>query len=386
MATTLDPSSLPERLSLQTRQALIDQMNWVSERARQKRGLLYFPPSIGWGIAAFQRPHHLARAFATLEWAVVFDVNNAADPVLGFLEVEPDIFLFKGPETLLAHLPVTVVWAFVYNLHQRTSVTPSSLLIYDIIDSLEVFPYPKGRLERNHLWGLRYADAVTVVSRGLLAEVQAARPDALYLPNACEAYRFDPGEVDTSLPERWQMFFSRFQPRLATYVGSLAQWFDFPLVRTLAQELPHWGFFIAGPILERCWPWEQLWQQPNVLYAGPQPYPFLPFLLCRASVGLIPFVQGPVLRGLSPLKMYEFLAAGKPLVATPFPEAEGVPGVITAADAQSFAHALESALGLGPEDHRAMRAFAAENTWMHRAQAVLDALPQLEAHSSAPWV
>jgi hypothetical protein len=313
----------------------------------------------------------LARAFATLGWAVVFDVTNAADPVLGFLEVEPDIFLFKGPEALLASLPVTAVWAFVYNLSQRPRVRPEALLIYDLIDSLEVFPYDRELLETNHTWGLRYADVVTCVSRPLWRQTRVVRPDALYLPNAAEAFRFDTCGVTLELDPQWEEFFQRFSPRLALYVGSLARWFSFPLVHQLTKELPQWGFFLAGPILDRAWPWEKLWQLPNVFYAGPQPYPLLPFLLKRASLGLIPFAPGPVLQGLSPLKMYEFLAARKPIVATPFPEGEGVPGVFTAASVREFAQRMEEALAVPVSLYQAMAHFAQENTWLRRAQTVL---------------
>ncbi|MGQ9752347.1 MAG: hypothetical protein ACUVRE_06890 [Thermoanaerobaculaceae bacterium] len=371
MAASLDTSSLPTSLSLQTKRALLDQLTWVVSHAQASQGLVYFLPSIGWGIASFQRPHHLARAFATLGWTVVFDVTNANDPVFGFFQVEPNIFLFKGPPVLLQGLPVKLVWAFSYNLHQRTFVTPRSLLVYDIIDSLEVFPYPEDLLWKNHRWGLQFADLVTCVSRGLVEEVAPLRKDALYLPNAADPARFDTCGVSIDLPAAFDDFLRRFSPRVAMYIGSLARWFDFSLMFQVVQRTPEWGFVFVGPVLEPAWPWESLWPAPNVFYGGPQPYAFLPFLIERCSVGLIPFAGEKVLRGLSPLKMYEFLAAGKPLVVTPFPEAEGIPGVFMAKSVSEFATQLEVSLKLARELRTPMLAFARRNTWLQRVEAVL---------------
>lgn len=371
MAAPLDPSSLPTSLSLQTKKALLDQLTWVISHTQSSRGLLYFLPSVGWSIASFQRPHHLARAFASLGWTVVFDVTNAKDEVFGFFQVEPDIFLFKAPPVLLQGLPVTLTWGFSYNLHQRTLVTPRSLLVYDIIDSLEVFPYPKDLLRENHRWGLEFADLVSCVSRGLVEDVAPLRRDALYLPNAAEAARYDTCGVTIDLPAPFNDFFRRFHPRLAMYVGSLARWFDFSLMLQVVQEMPDWGFVFLGPVLEPAWPWERLWGMSNVFYGGPQPYAFLPFLIESSSVGLIPFAGEKVLRGLSPLKMYEFLAAGKPLVVTPFPEAEGIPGVLIANSLGQWPTQLETALHLPVKLKSSMLAFARQNTWLRRVEAVL---------------
>ncbi|MCS7183429.1 MAG: glycosyltransferase [Thermoanaerobaculum sp.] len=347
--------------------ALREQVLWVASRGQERQGLIYFPPSIGWHIAAFQRPHHLARAFATLGFAVVFDVSNAADPVYGFLEVEPDIFLFKGPAELLCHLPVTLVWAFTYNLHWRIRVSPQAPLVYDVIDAPEVFPYPQELLQRNHRWALAFADYITCVSRGLLPELQTHRPDAIYLPNACEAFRFDPCGVVHPQQEHWRKLLEGKKP-LALYVGSLARWFDFPLVEEVVAKAKEWHVALAGPVLDQTWPWERLWQHPRVTYLGMVRYASLPFLLPLADVGLIPFAGEQVLRGLSPLKMYEFLAAGKPVVATPFPEGQGVPGVFTANDSDGFINAFKRAKSLPKEEFQSLKRFAEKNSWLSRGR------------------
>lgn len=395
MGKALDTSPISEGLSLAVRKTLTEQQEWVASRAAARSGLIYFPPSIGWNIAAVQRPHHLARAFATLGWTVVFDVSNAADAVFGFLEVEPDIFLFKAPHRFLWPLPVDIVWCFTYNLHDRIRVRSESLLVYDIIDAPEVFPYPRERLLQWHSWGLTYADMVTCVSKVLAEETGNQRPDILYLPNACEAFRFDTCGV--ALPPNSPIDFQRqgMTGRTALYVGSLARWFDFELVVELVTRCTSWHFVFVGPVLERSWPWEELWMRSNVTYLGPQPYPSLPFLLRSADVGILPFGGWQILKGLSPLKMYEFLAAGIPMVVTPFPEAEGVPGVLLAETPEQFQQQLNRALHLRDQAGE-LREYAARHTWLARARCALDFIrPKLSSRLASregirgglsPWV
>lgn len=348
--------------------------------------MVYFPPTIGWGIASFQRPHHLARAFAIEGFAVVFDCRNARDEVFGFLEIEPDIFLFKGPDELLKHLPVTLVWSFVYNVHNRLEVTAAAPLVYDIIDSLEVFPYSRELLEQNHSWALRWADLVTCVSRSLQEEVKGQRPDVLYLPNAVEVWRFDTHGVampeDASLEAFWKT-----PGPVAGYCGSLAWWFDFDFLEQVADLLSDWRFLLIGPHLDRSGTGHPLWRRPNVFFIGPRPYPSIPFYMQLFDVGLLPFRGEEVLRGLSPLKLYEYLAAGKPVVATPFPEAQGIPGVFLAADPESFAQSLRRAREEPLESRNQFRLFAQRETWLVRVETVLAHLasPSPGAHPPLAW-
>ncbi|MFZ5804546.1 MAG: glycosyltransferase [Acidobacteriota bacterium] len=368
--------SLP--VSPEVARALWDQVAWVSRRAKERRGLVYFPPTIGWDIPSFQRPHHLARAFAIEGFAVVFDCRNARDPVFGFKEIEPDIFLFKGPAELLKELPVTLVWCFVYNVLSRLEVTSASLLVYDIIDAFEMFPYERQLLEKNHALALKWADLVTCVSRELLQEVAEIRPDVVYLPNGVEAWRFDTQGV--AMPEDPSLapFFDAAAPDspIAGYCGSLMWWFDYDLFLQVTQLLPRWRFLIIGPQLDESARHHPLFGQPNVFYIGPKPYPALPFYMQLYTVGVNPIGDRKVLRGLSPLKLYQNLAAGKPMVVTPFPEAQGIPGVLMAESPASFAAALEKAADMArdPEFVAQLRRFAQRESWLARVRTALDYL------------
>jgi glycosyltransferase involved in cell wall biosynthesis len=77
---------------------------------------------------------------------------------------------------------------------------------------------------------------------------------------------------------------------------------------------------------------------------GPRPYASLPELFAGADAGIVPFRLTPMTHAIHPIKVYEYLAAGLPVVSTPMEEtaAMGAP-VALAAGAEEFARALEAA-------------------------------------------
>ena len=118
--------------------------------SRAEAKAVVFLPSIGWGIHLFQRPHHLARAFARAGWLSIFDCSNAQDRVDGFKEIEPNLFLYRGPAGVLERLPAPLLWSFPYNFHQTRQFPSDAPVVYDWIDDLSVFPYDMKLLETNH--------------------------------------------------------------------------------------------------------------------------------------------------------------------------------------------------------------------------------------------
>ncbi|HEY7862934.1 MAG TPA: glycosyltransferase, partial [Thermoanaerobaculia bacterium] len=112
------------------------QLEEVGARAAASPGVVVFLPSIGWDIPLFQRPHHLARAFARRGWVVVFDCSNANDDVDGFKEIEPNLFLYRGPDGVLPRLPHPILWSFPYSFELADGYPAGSRTVYDWIDDL----------------------------------------------------------------------------------------------------------------------------------------------------------------------------------------------------------------------------------------------------------
>jgi polysaccharide pyruvyl transferase CsaB len=376
-SSTLQGASVDERYR--------EQLNTVLERVRASKGVVIFLPSIGWNIHLFQRPHHLARTFAENGYVSIFDSSNSHDDVNGFEEIAPNLFLFHGSEDILHEIPDPILWTFPYNLDRKDGYPSTARTIYDWIDDLDVFPYDRALLERNHRRGLRESTVVACVARALHEQALAVRRDAIYLPNGVEYERFAGDSADIP-DDRDLADFRREGKPIAGYYGALAEWFDYELLDEVARLRPDWNFVLIGQALDESIHRQASPGRANVKWIGPRPYESLPGYLRLFDVAMIPFKINRITEATSPLKLYEYMAGGKPIITTPMPECQSFAAVNIARDAEEFAHALDSARkqGLDPEFRAQLRATARKNSWAARVGTVTETLERAGEQAVSP--
>ena len=363
-----------------------DELAPLREHAAQSKVTIVFAPSVGWSPVAVQRPHHIARALAARGCTVVFDCTGADGGTAGLQQLEPGLFLYSGAPTRLTGLPRLVLWTFPYNYDYRDHFADSLAVVYDWIDDLSVFPGEPARLALLHERALREATHVFCVAESLRERVAKQRPDAIHLPNAVEYERFriapdpNPARADPGLSSA----IASGRP-IAGFYGSFAQWFDFELLEQVIARRPDWEFVLIGPDLHAGPRLAALAEGPNVHWLGPRDYRLLAGYLHLFDAALIPFRVDAVSAATSPLKLFEYLAAGKPVVSTPMPECERAPGVRVAATPAEFAAALDETRGPpGPEYRKNSQDFAARNTWDARVELVLGILGTTDEAAAQP--
>jgi polysaccharide pyruvyl transferase CsaB len=159
------------------------------------------------------------------------------------------------------------------------------------------------------------------------------------------------------------------------YFGYLAgAWFDWELIAEAARRRPAWRFYLIGyggsP--------EGVRLPDTVHLLGKQPQRDLAAYAANWDVAVIPFKPDRLAAGADPIKTYEYLAMGLPVVATGVhPPAGGESFVTRAEGAEEFVRALESAAARkDPGEVEARRAFAASCTWDHRLDTLLASVEQ----------
>ena len=347
------------------------------EASRRAPGTIIFAPSIGWDIHLFQRPHHLARVLAQAGHVVIFDCSNSQDSLHLIQEIEPRLYLFKGEPELLGGLEKPTLWTFTYNYDYRDRFPRTTPVIYDWIDDLTVFPHDQAVLGKLHARAMKEATVVACVARKLHQNALRERPDAVYLPNAVEEGRFD--RPPTPNPALDDEAFSRLVTSgkpIAGYYGALARWFDYDMLARTAELRPDWNFVLIGPAHDASMEQSDLSRHDNITWLGPRDYESLPGYLHLFDVAMIPFKINEITLATSPLKLFEYFAGGRPVVATPMPECMAFPEVHIAGTAEAFASALDVARGAGkdPQFQARLAQLARENTWRARAQTVLGGL------------
>jgi len=164
------------------------------------------------------------------------------------------------------------------------------------------------------------------------------------------------------------------RPVLGFAGNFLASKVDFEILAAVAESLPDATLLLVGPEARDTAPTlERLARLPNVRWVGPKAYHELPRYVAAFDVGLIPYVSNTYTRSCFPLKLYEYLAAGKPVVASGLPELAGMePDVVVTVGARSFIEAIEQALAHDDESSRTRRsALASRNSWEAKTERVI---------------
>jgi teichuronic acid biosynthesis glycosyltransferase TuaH len=215
---------------------------------------------------------------------------------------------------------------------------------------------------------LKDSDGIVATSEPVLRTLQArsswAKPHMI-LENGVQADLF-------SKPLPCPAEFHSVSGRIAIYIGALDERFDWDLIIRLGIELPQLKIYLIGPIgISR-----KKFQLPeNVCAVGPKPYESLPAYLHHACVALLPMNSHPANVGRSPMKIYEYLASGAPVVARHTAELErrNLPGVLLADNSDDFISAVRHVISDNFEKPvKLMSETAEKEDWKSKATIFLN--------------
>jgi GT2 family glycosyltransferase/glycosyltransferase involved in cell wall biosynthesis len=219
------------------------------------------------------------------------------------------------------------------------------------------------------------ADVVITSSASLSERVGAVRSNIL-VRNGCEPDHFiwSSDKPVHRLSER----------PVVGYFGVLDHWFDADLVGKAATAYPAWDFVLIGR--QQDCDLDALRRLPNVSLIGEVAYQALPRFAAGFDVCMIPFLINDLTRHTNPVKLYEYLAAGKPVVGTAMPEIM-IDGLVSIAhDERDFIAKLGAAMALHREPALIERrvAFARMHTWADRVDRIERAVASVQPQRSLP--
>lgn len=153
------------------------------------------------------------------------------------------------------------------------------------------------------------------------------------------------------------------------YYGAIAEWFDIDLVYHVATSRPEWRIVLVGSTAGA--EIEKLKDLPNIDLVGEVPYRRITEYLYTFDCCLIPFKVVELIKATNPVKIYEYFAAGKPVVATRIPELELVPrDLVRLADGEEdFLSQISLALSEDQDLSLKRKLWATNHSWMKRGHA-----------------
>ncbi len=193
-----------------------------------------------------------------------------------------------------------------------------SLFIYYIRDNMVAADYYKKHGLRMESAIIKKADAVVTNSEYLADYARKSSPHSFFIGQGCDLELFNSAKVQP-LPEEVTSLKSRYKA-VVGYIGALKTTrIDLHLLICLAEQMPDTGFLLVGPEDEVFRRNSRIHELPNVIFTGSKPEAELPSWLAFFDVAINPQLVNEVTIGNYPRKIDEYLAMGKPVVATRTP-------------------------------------------------------------------
>ncbi len=313
-----------------------DQNYW---QAGAGKLVIAYPPDMHWQIMK-QRPHHLLSLAASERHRVFFADDMApadtidAEPYLTLVKNWQDCEFVKDVDVLYVTAPHQL--AYCGHINYKT-------IVYDCVDF-------QGSGDEELI---RTADHVLCASQMLYDRaLRLGARGPVYVPNACDYAHF----ASTLSP----------QNDVVGYMGIVASVLNLDIIKELAKR---WPMFMMGEIKT-----DVSILKGKVDIRGHVPYDALPQNLASAKVGIIPFkIGGDYEMYSAPIKVYEYLAAGRPVVATPIPELlplaeQGLIRVAEEDDIDGWMQAVGEAMKEYP--NAAGQEWAKTQTWINRWETI----------------
>ncbi|MBL8058953.1 MAG: glycosyltransferase [Anaerolineales bacterium] len=268
-----------------------------------------------------------------------------------------------------------ITWVFQVKDAELIGSLDERLIVCYVDDEYAAYrhhtPEMRQRILREEPRLLARAHLVIVTSRKLLESKAPYNPQTVFVPNGVDFAAFERAwQAGLPVPEDIR----RLPRPIIGYSGHISLRLDLPLLAEIARQRPTWSLALVGSVWEPGAEAElaSLRALPNVYFLGQKPAEQVPYYLPTFDVGLIPYRPGEEAQNINPIKLYEYLAAGIPIVSVDIPALEEYGQYVRIAGSpEDFLVGVEAALqDRGAGQVEARRRLAAENTWDQRVQQI----------------
>lgn len=260
-----------------------------------------------------------------------------------------------------------------FNFHYP-NISPKikpALTVYQCVDPM-IVPYDMKHGITSEAMLVKESDLVICTSKALYEEKRQFNKHTYFVPNGTDSVHalkmMDPTlKVHKKIKD--------LPKPIVGYLGTIERRINYELVEKVAMINPDKTFVFAGPVSENFMP-QSLIDLKNVYLTGAVPYSEVPQMIKSFDLAIIPFKKDEVSATIFPIKLFEYLSAGKPVIATDFnPDLKEYTEdqVDYCADPQSFSQAINKALDNdSPEKAKEREALAKKNTWEERTDEIAE--------------
>jgi glycosyltransferase involved in cell wall biosynthesis len=263
-----------------------------------------------------------------------------------------------------------ILWIYTPNGAPYLTTMSPKLSCYDCVDEYSAFPGAwRSRTIKMENKLAQGVDVVFTTAEALYEAKKKKNPNTHYVPNVADFEHFH--QTLATAPAK--PIRDMTKPVIG-FVGALNYKLNQELLTELFELRPDWNFVFIGP--DRGFGIEKYARVPNATFFGRKPIAELPAFMAGMDVCIIPYKVDRYTRGVLPIKFFEYLASGRPVVSTPIPELSRFSDLVdVASTAEQFIGAIERRLKNDPQQQRDWRIdLARANSWETRIGEILKQL------------
>ena len=365
--------------------------------------IIIWRSSFGWNVPLFQRPQHIDRNFANNNCLVFYEITTVTDNVKTFKEINKNLYLVNFNNSAMKKL----IFKELENINKpkyiqfystdctisvqelKKYINDGFKIIYEYIDDLSPLLVGTKELPINikekYNYMLKDTENVFVVVTAdeIKKDVYSKRGDEklVFSCNGVDYEHFNKLDPNFEFDKKFTEIINEGKPIIG-YYGALASWFDYEMIIELANKRPNYNIVLLGIKYDDSFDKSNLNKYSNIHFLGSKNYDVLPNYAKKFDVCTIPFLINDITQATSPLKLFEYMALGKPIVTTAMNECKKYKSVMIANNKNEFVELIDKSIQLSTEQNKdyfnLLNKEALENTWEEKAKAILNLLKKFE--------
>lgn len=365
--------------------------------------IIIWRSSFGWNVPLFQRPQHIDRNFANNNCLVFYEITTVTDNVKTFKEINKNLYLVNFNNSAMKKL----IFKELENINKpkyiqfystdctisvqelKKYINDGFKIIYEYIDDLSPLLVGTKELPINikekYNYMLKDTENVFVVVTAdeIKKDVYSKRGDEklVFSCNGVDYEHFNKLDPNFEFDKKFTEIINEGKPIIG-YYGALASWFDYEMIIELANKRPNYNIVLLGIKYDDSFDKSNLNKYSNIHFLGSKNYDVLPNYAKKFAVCTIPFLINDITQATSPLKLFEYMALGKPIVTTAMNECKKYKSVMIANNKDEFVELIDKSIQLSTEQNKdyfnLLNKEALENTWEEKAKTILNLLKKFE--------
>ncbi len=305
-----------------------------------------------------QRPQQLLKEFGKQGYkAVLYNKNNDKS---GIVEAGENFYIYNKVFPLSCSKNKRVLWISYPPMYREIGRYDEDFVVFDFVDyPADYFSY----WQRGVISLMKKSDIIFVTSDLLYNYCKGYKDKTYICGNGADISHFSRSKILT-LDEPDNL--KDIRGPIVGYIGAVAPWIDWKLIKYIALRNKFSIVFI-GPLLKlNAYPL----RMNNVYFLGQKKYEELPRYLNRFNVCIIPFKKNRLTKACNPVKMYEYLSGGKPVVTTDISECRN--DIVKSSDSyEDFFNSIISYIEYDCNEEIEKRVqFAEENSWINKVKYI----------------